>query len=90
MHLQEMLHTDAHTEGWTMDRLWYEIDIQLDCSQWYTIANIRFFTFDLDLGVMVTQNNAQYPPHHVTYAPMKFDVAASKGSGDAFTRKHII
>ena len=25
------------------------------------------FTFDLDLGVMVIQNNAQHPPHHVTY-----------------------
>ena len=29
--------------------------------------------FDLDLGV--TLNVAQYPRHHVTYAPAKFDVA---------------
>ena len=30
--------------------------------------------FDLDLGTKVTQNVAQYPQHHVTYAPSKFDV----------------
>ena len=35
----------------------------LECSRWYTMANTRFFTFDLDLGVMVTQNVAEYPPH---------------------------
>ena len=28
-----------------------------------------------DLGAKVTQNVAQYPRHHVTYAPAKFDVA---------------
>ena len=35
--------------------------------------------FDLDpkvKGVMVTQN-AQYPRHHVTYAPAKFEAATS-------------
>ena len=26
--------------------------------------------YDLDLGVKVTQNVAQYHPHHVTYAPV--------------------
>ena len=31
--------------------------------------------YDLALGVKVTQNVAQYPPHHVTYAPAKFEVA---------------
>ena len=35
--------------------------------------------FDLDLGVKVTQNVAQYPLHHVTYSPTKFEVATSKG-----------
>ena len=35
------------------------------------------FIFDLDLGV--TQNIAEYPPHHVTYAPVKFEVAMSNG-----------
>ena len=46
--------------------------------------------FDLDLGVKVTQNVAQYPRHHVTYAPPKFDIATSHGWGeDAFTRKYI-
>ena len=36
---------------------------------------------------MVTRTVAQYPPHSVTYAPGKFAVATSNGSGDAFTRK---
>ena len=31
--------------------------------------------FDLDIGVKVTQNVAQYLPHQVTYAPVKFVVA---------------
>ena len=30
--------------------------------------------FDLDLQVKVTQNVAQYPLHHVTYAPTEFEV----------------
>ena len=37
--------------------------------------------FDLDLGVKVTQNVAQYPLHHVTYAPVKFEVATSNSLG---------
>ena len=43
---------------------------------------IHYFTFDLDpnvKGVKVTQNVAQYPLHHVTFAPAKFDVATSHG-----------
>ena len=39
-------------------------------------------TFELDpkvKGVKVTQNVAQYPRHHVIYAPAKFDVATSHG-----------
>ena len=44
-------------------------------------------TFDLDLGVNVTRNVAQYPLHHVTYSPTKFEVATSNGlGGDTFTR----
>ena len=44
-----------------------------------------------DLEVKVTQNVAQYHPHHVTYAPANFEVAMSNGLGeDAFTRKYII
>ena len=38
--------------------------------------------FDLDRkvkGVKVTQNVDQYPRLHVTYAPVKFDVATSHG-----------
>ena len=44
--------------------------------------------FYLYLGVKVTQNVAQYPLHHVTYAPAKFEVAMSNSLGDAFTRKY--
>ena len=35
--------------------------------------------FDLDPKAKVTQNVAQYPRHHVTYAPAKFDIATSHG-----------
>ena len=45
--------------------------------------------FDLDLGVKVTQDVAQYPLHHVTYVPAKCEVAYGLG-GDAFTRKSSI
>ena len=41
--------------------------------------------------VKVTQDVAQYPLHHVTYAPTKFEVVTSKGlGGGAFTTKYII
>ena len=44
-----------------------------------------------DLVVKVTQNVAQDPPNHMTYAPAKFEVAASNSLGeDGFTRKYII
>ena len=34
-----------------------------------------------------TENVAQYPLHHMTYAPAKFEAAMSKGlGGNAFTR----
>ena len=49
--------------------------------------------FNLDLGVKVTQNVAQYPLNHVTYmySGTKFEAAvANKLGGDAFTRKFII
>ena len=52
---------------------------------------IQYLTFDLDLGVKVTQNVAQYPLHHVTYPATKFAVARSNLlGGDTFTRKYII
>ena len=35
--------------------------------------------FDLYFGIKVTRNVAQYPWHHVTYAPAKFDIATSHG-----------
>ena len=40
--------------------------------------------FDLDLGVNVTGNVAQYPLHHVTYAPTEFEVTTSEGLGGEF------
>ena len=47
--------------------------------------------FDLDLGVKVTQNVAQCPLHHVTYAPTEFEITSSKAlGGEAFTRKFNI
>ena len=47
--------------------------------------------FDIDLGVKVTQNVARYPLHHVTYAPVRFEVVTSNSlGGDAFIRKYII
>ena len=47
---------------------------------------IQYLTFDIDLGVKVTQNVAQYPLHHVTYSATKFKVATSNQlGGDAFT-----
>ena len=46
--------------------------------------------FDLDLGIKVTQNLPQYPLHHVTNVPAKFEVATFIGLGrNAFT-KYII
>ena len=47
--------------------------------------------FDLDFGVKVTQNVAQYPLHYVTYSATKFEVATSNClGGDTFTRKYNI
>ena len=47
--------------------------------------------FDIDSGVKVTFNVAQYPLHHVTCAPAKFEVAASNDlAGDAFTKIHYL
>ena len=44
-------------------------------------------TYDLDLGVKVTCNVAQYPLHYVTHLGTKFEVATSNGlGGDTFTR----
>ena len=48
--------------------------------------------FDLDLGIKVIQDVAQYPLHHdhVTYSYTKFEVAISNClGGDAFTSKYI-
>ena len=43
--------------------------------------------FDLDVGVKVTGKIAQYPLHHVTYTPAKFEVTTSNSFGeDTITR----
>ena len=63
---------------------------KLDCSWWYNFTNTHFFNLDLGVKVTVTENLAQYPLHHVTYAPAKFEVATSNGLGDTFKRKYII
>ena len=56
-----------------------------------TYKRIQYLTFDLDLGVSVTQNDAQCPLHHVTYPATKFEVATSNRlGGDTFTRKYTI
>ena len=48
---------------------------------------MHYLTFDLDLGVKVTLNVAQYPLHYVTYSTTKFEVATFNGlGGDTFTR----
>ena len=48
---------------------------------------IHYLTFDLDLGVKVTQNVTQLPLHHVIYASTKFEIATSNGlGGDTITR----
>ena len=48
---------------------------------------IHYLTIDLDLGVKVTQNVAQYPLHHVSYSATMFEVATSNRlGGDTFTR----
>ena len=50
---------------------------------------MHYLTFDPypDPKVKVTQNVAQFPLHHVIYAPAKFAAAMLNGvGGDAFTR----
>ena len=40
--------------------------------------------------VKVTQNVVQYPPNHMTYAPVKFEGATTNSLGeDGFTRNYI-
>ena len=56
----------------------------------------QYLTFDLDLGVKVTRNFAQYPLYYVTFSARKFEVAMFKRRyiykkihclTDTFTRK---
>ena len=49
---------------------------------------IHYLTFDIDLGVKVTRNVAQYPLHYVTYSAAESQVATSNGlGGDTFTKR---
>ena len=53
------------------------------------LQEIHYLT--LTFGSKVTQNVAQCPLHHVTYAPTEFEVTTSKAlGGEAFTRKFNI
>ena len=55
------------------------------------LQEIQYLTFDLDLGVKVTQNVSQYPLHYVTYSATKFEVATSiRLGGDTITSKYNI
>ena len=48
---------------------------------------MHYLTLNLDLGVNVTRNISQFPLHHVTYAPVKFEIAESNDlRRDAFAR----
>ena len=47
-------------------------------------------TFELDLGVKVTQNVAQYLLHHVTYVPTEFEVTTSKDLGGEALQENSI
>ena len=44
--------------------------------------------FNLEPKFKVTGKVAKYPLHHVTYAPVKFEVNTSTG-GDKLSRKYI-
>ena len=53
-------------------------------------GNLTEYILTIGLEVMVTQNVAQYPLHHVTHAPEKFEVVTSNGLGeDTITRKKL-
>ena len=57
------------------------------CGNPVIYKKIQYLT--LTFGTKFIQNVAQYPLHHVTYAPAKFEVATSNGlGGDAFTREY--
>ena len=64
----------------------------MEIGRWNTIANIRFFTFDLDIGLKVTQTVAKEPLRNMTYASVKIEVATSNGleSRCFFFIKYII
>ena len=50
---------------------------------------IHYLTFDLNLGVKVTRNVAQYPLHYVIYASTKFEVAMSNGLGEDTVTRNV-
>ena len=59
------------------------------CRRIFIYMKIHFFT--LTLGSRSHKMLSQYPSHHLTYAPTKFEVATSNRlGGDAMTRKYII
>ena len=62
-----------------------------NCLEDVFTRKLHYLTFGFDLAVKVTGAFGQYPYHHVTYAPAKFEVDLSNSlGGDIFTRKYII
>ena len=55
------------------------IKVELELQSMVHHRKYPLFTSNLYLGVKVTQNVAQYLLHNVTYAPVKCEVAMSKG-----------
>ena len=45
------------------------------------MTKLHYLTFEIDLGVKVTRNVAQYPLHYVAYLGTKFEVARANGKG---------
>ena len=53
------------------------------------IANTRFLPLTFTLVSRSHKNDPQYPVHHDTYAPAKFEVATPNCLGNAVTRQCI-
>ena len=52
---------------------------------------IRYLNSDLNLGIKVARNVAQYPLHHVTCSATRFEVASPNIlTENIFTKKYVI
>ena len=81
------LYTITNTCFWSNQSIWrlwscYVQQFRRCITRKYIISPLT-----LTLGQGQTRNIAQYPLHHMTYAPAKFEAAMSNGlEGNAFTR----